>query len=161
MQPGRVRRLPVVSLTFPVVREGFRVHKEAHRPGPSQQLQRQGEKSAGRPWRDLSSRPARRSSKNRLRHLLTICRGVSSLSAISSFSRPLEAYKTIRARITSLYGDVYFRAMAFRRVLSIGVNCMIYGLFLGIFSSFSLRKSMPKYLRGYQKIRHRIYGLEY
>ena len=45
----------------------------------------------GRPGRGSSPRPARRRSKNRLRHLLTICRGVSRRSPITLLDRPSAA----------------------------------------------------------------------
>lgn len=52
----------------------------------------------GRPGRDRSSSPARRSSKKRLRHMLTTPRRVSSREAISSFDKPSAASKIIFAR---------------------------------------------------------------
>ena len=53
-----------------------------------------------------------RSSKKRWRHLLTIWRGVSSRVAMTSLPSPSAASRTIFARITSRYGDVYLRARA-------------------------------------------------
>ena len=50
-----------------------------------------GGKPRGRPGRGSSPRPARRRSKNRLRHLLTICGGVSRRSPITSLDRPSAA----------------------------------------------------------------------
>ena len=47
-----------------------------------------GEKRAGRPPRGCSSRPGRRAKANRLRHLLTICRGVSKRVAMTSLDNP-------------------------------------------------------------------------
>src|SRR6185437_5242424 len=73
-----------------------------------------------------------RSRKKRLRHLLTICRGVSKRAAIASLSRPSAAYSTILARITSLYGDVYLRAVDSSRARSAADNWMRYGHFLGM-----------------------------
>src|ERR1700730_9358212 len=55
-------------------------------------------------------RPGRRAKANRLRHLLTICRGVSKRAAMTSFDNPCAAKRTILARMMSRYGDVYFRA---------------------------------------------------
>ena len=72
---------------------------------------RWGEKRAGRPPRGCSSRPGRRASANRLRHLLTIWRGVSRRAAMTSLDRPWAARRTILALMTSRYGDVYFRAL--------------------------------------------------
>ena len=68
-----------------------------------------GEKRALRPPRGSSSRPGKRARQNRLRHLLTIWRGVSSREAITSLERPWTASRMILARMTSQYGDVYWR----------------------------------------------------
>src|SRR5271165_1855693 len=76
--------------------------------------------------------PAVHSRKKRLRHLLTICRGVSSLAAMSSLASPAAAYSTIVARISSRYDDVYLRAVASRRARSAADNSMRYGHFLGM-----------------------------
>jgi hypothetical protein len=84
--------------------------EEAHRRGPLLERRRWGEKRAGRPPRGCSSRPGRRAKANRLRHLLTTCRGVSKRTAMTSLDNPCAAKRTILARMTSLYGDVYFRA---------------------------------------------------
>lgn len=91
-----------------------------------------GEKRAGRPPRGRSSRPRKRSSKNRFRHLLTMCRGVSSRAAISSLSRPAAAYKAILALITALYDDVYCRAIASSLSRSAVERVIVHGLCLGI-----------------------------
>jgi hypothetical protein len=55
--------------------------------------------------RGCSSSPARRSRKNRCRHLPTIWRGVSRRAAITSLPTSWVASKTILARMSSLYGD--------------------------------------------------------
>ena len=47
-----------------------------------------GGETGGRPVRGSLSKPAKRSSKNRLRHLLTIWRGTERLAAIWSLGRP-------------------------------------------------------------------------
>ncbi len=109
-----------------------RGYGEAHMltllPPPSPE----GENSAGRPFLGSSCKPSSRRSKKRLRHLLTICRGVSNLEAITSLGRPCAAKRTILARITSLYGDVYDLDNLSRQVLSSWLSTMTYGLFLGI-----------------------------
>jgi len=69
-----------------------------------------GEKRAGRPPRGCDSRSGSRAKANRLRHLLTIWRGVSRRAAIMSLQRPSAASNTIFARTTSQYDDVYWRA---------------------------------------------------
>src|SRR4029077_17446174 len=86
--------------------------EEVHRRGLLLARRRWGEKRAGRPPRGCSSRPGRRASANRLRHLLTIWRGVSKRAAIISLGMPCAARSTILALTTSRYGDVYFRALA-------------------------------------------------
>jgi hypothetical protein len=68
-----------------------------------------GKNTGGRPPRGRSSSPARPCSNNRLRHLETILRRVSSRKAISSLSNPSAAMSTILARIISRYGNVYRR----------------------------------------------------
>lgn len=90
------------------------------------------EKVDERPLRGCSSNPSKRIWKNRFRHLLTICRGVSNREAIMSFDRPCAANKTIFARITSLYGDVYFFESFSKYFRSLSLRVMLYGLFLGI-----------------------------
>lgn len=73
-----------------------------------------GEENCGRPRLGRSSRPRRRWSKKRLRHIHTICRGKSSRSPISLLDKPWEAKRTILARMTSQCDDVYFRAIVSR-----------------------------------------------
>ena len=87
-----------------------------------------GGERAGRPPRGCSSRPGRRAKANRLRHLLTICRGVSKRVAMTSLGNPWAAKRTILARITSRYGDVYFRARVFNFSCSSEVSTMRNGL---------------------------------
>src|SRR5205823_4309106 len=72
------------------------------------------------------------SRKKRLRHLLTIRRGVFKRAARSSLSSPAAAYSTILARMTSRYGDVYLRAVASRRARSPEDSSMRYGHVLGM-----------------------------
>ena len=83
----------------------------AHRRELLLARRRWGEKRAGPPPRGCSSRPGRRARANRLRHLLTIWRGVSKRVAMMSSDRPWAARRTILALMTSRYGDVYFRAL--------------------------------------------------
>ena len=72
--------------------------------------------AGGKRGRDAPPRrfvkPGRRASGNRLRHLLTIWRGVSKRAPMTSLGRPCAAKSTILALITSRYGDVYFRTRA-------------------------------------------------
>ena len=82
--------------------------------------------------RGCDSRPGRRPRTNRLRHLLTIWRGVSSRDAMTSLERPSPASRTILARMTSQYGDVYLRAIASRTRCSSLESLIAYGLLLGI-----------------------------
>jgi len=63
-----------------------------------------------RPPRGCASRPGSRARATRLRHLLTIWRGVLSRAAMTSLDRPSSERRMILARITSQYGDEYFRA---------------------------------------------------
>jgi GGDEF domain-containing protein len=70
--------------------------------------------------------------QNRLRHLLTIWRGVSRRDAMTSLASPVAARSTIFARITSRYGDVYRRARAASASRSASVNWTRYGLVLGM-----------------------------
>jgi len=88
----------------------------------------EGPRLAGVPW------------KKRLRHLLTIWRGVSSRAAISSFSKPAAAYSTILARTTSRYGDVYRRAQASSCARSVGDSRIRNGHFLGMLRTPSLAR---------------------
>src|SRR5271157_2644417 len=122
-------RLPLVGYRpATVVRAAVRGDEEAHRPGPLFARRRWGEKSAGRPLRGCSSRPGRRANANRLRHLLTICRGVSKRVAMLSLGRPCAARSTILARMTSRYGDVYFRVRASSSSRSWGARTIRKGL---------------------------------
>src|SRR2546422_117526 len=91
-----------------------------------------GEKRAGRPPRGCSSRPGKPAKQNRLRHLLTTCRGVSRREAMVSLERPWAAIRTILARITSRYGDVYLRTLDFNSCRSSFVRTTVKGLCLGI-----------------------------
>ncbi len=59
-----------------------------------------GGKTRGRPGRSRSSRPAKRSSKKRFRHMLTTSRRVSRREAISSLDSPSAAIRIILARCT-------------------------------------------------------------
>src|SRR5260370_32302341 len=79
-----------------------------------------------------------------------------------SLGRPCAAMSMILARITSRYGDVYFRALASSSRRSSTDSVILYGLFLGIPATTSTagQGSTPepqKHLR----IRHCIYELEY
>lgn len=96
----------------------------------------EGENVAVRPLRGRSSNPCMRCSKKRLRHLLTICRGVSNREAITSFERPCAAQRTIFARMTSLYGDVYVLDILSRCFRSSSLRLIFYGLFCGIITPF-------------------------
>src|SRR6266478_8891784 len=91
-----------------------------------------GEKRAGRPPRGCDSRPGSRARANRLRHLLTIWRGVSRRAAMMSLERPCAASNTIFARTTSQYGDVYWRAWACRATRSSLERTIANGLSLGM-----------------------------
>src|SRR5437667_7999322 len=76
-----------------------------------------------------------------------------------SLAKPSAANRTIFARMTSRYGDVYLRALAVSSSRSILLNSMAYGLRRGIGTSRSgvcqtKRKSTLK-------IRHYIYEHEY
>ena len=105
LPPGEYR--PETSETAAAPGDG-----EAHRRELLLARRRWGEKRAGPPPRGCSSRPGRRARANRLRHLLTIWRGVSKRVAMMSLDRPWAARSTTLALITSRYGDVYFRALA-------------------------------------------------
>ena len=67
-------------------------------PAPSPERPPPGGKARGRPGRERSSSPGKRSWKNRFRHWLTTSRRVLSRAAISSFCSPCAAKRTIRAR---------------------------------------------------------------
>ena len=92
--------------------------------------------------RGCDSRPGRRVRANRLRHLLTICRGVSSRDAMTSLDRPSSASRTILARTTSQYGEVYLRAIASRARRSSRERLIAYGLFLGIRALYTSNASV-------------------
>jgi hypothetical protein len=111
---------PLISATNPWVSTSRRISERESREsgsckrcGSSQAsaltwtTTRGGEKRAGRPPRGCDSRPGSRARANRLRHLLTIWRGVSRRAAIMSLERPSAANNTIFARTTPQYGDVY------------------------------------------------------
>ncbi|MBI4454354.1 MAG: hypothetical protein HY644_00475 [Acidobacteria bacterium] len=68
-------------------------------------------------------------------------RGVWMRAAMTSFSSPWAANKIILARMTSLYGDVYFLALDSGSARSSEDSLMTYGLFLGSLSHF-LRGSL-------------------
>ena len=93
-------------------RVAIRGNGEAHRRELLLAPRRWLGKRAGRPLRGCSSRPGRRARANRLRHLLTICRGVSKRAAMMSLDRPWAARRTILARMTSRYDNVYLCALA-------------------------------------------------
>ena len=136
----RHRVVPLISATKPcattscwyrrwrVARGGVPDDEEAHRRGPLLERRRWGEKRAGRPPRGCSSRPGRRIKANRLRHLLTICRGVSKRVAMTSLDNPWAAKRMILARITSRYGDVYLRVRISSFSCSLDVSTMRNGL---------------------------------
>src|SRR5262249_45225661 len=134
----------------------------AHTPAPSRRRRRRGEKRAGRPPRGCSASPGRRQRQKRLRHLLTICRGVSRRAAMASLASPAAARSTILARITSRYGDVYLRARASRSRRSATLNSTRYGLVRGIVPGSSLAtQSARTYPDSGSNIRHRTYVTEY
>ena len=100
--------------------------------------------------------------QNRLRHLLTIWRGVSKRAAMTSFARPWAANSTIFARMTSRYGDVYRRARTESASRSASVNWTRYGLILGMSrcpSPGEQRATVGPVSSSI--IRHRIYEHEY
>src|SRR5207244_2467703 len=120
-----------------------------------------GEKRAGRPPRGSSSRPGSRARANRLRHLLTICRGVSRREAMTSLERPSAARRTILARMISQYGDVYLRALDWSCPRSSLVSLIRNGLELGKPVTSAETKSSPEPNVKARTIRHRIYETEY
>jgi hypothetical protein len=103
----------------------------ARTPSASPQRRRWGEKRAVRPPRGSSSRPARRSRKKRLRHLLMIWRGVSKRAAMMSLDSPSAANRMSLARRTSRYGDVYLRALTSISRRTARVSSMRNGLWRG------------------------------
>ena len=76
--------------------------------------------------------PANRPSRTVCATLLTTCRGVSRREAMVSLERPWAAIRTILARITSRYGDVYLRTLDFNSCRSSFVRTTVKGLCLGI-----------------------------
>ena len=121
-----LRRFPEADF----VRPARSALAERHTPGLSRRRRDWGEQRASRPPRVCSSSPGNRCSKKRLRHLLTIWRGVSRHTAMTSFDKPCAARSTILARLTSRYRDVYFRARA-STVRSRPVSVMRNGLWRG------------------------------
>src|SRR6516164_9393737 len=111
---------------------GARGCQEARRRVPLPERRDWGEKRALRPPRGCASRPGSLARANRLRHLLTIWRGVSSRAAMTSLGRPSSARRMILARITSQYGDVYLLATAASACRSSLESPIVNGLFLGI-----------------------------
>ena len=116
-----------------------------------------GEKRANRPPRGCSSRPGSLSRQNRFLHLLTICRGISRREAIMSFRNPAAAIRTIFARTTSRYGDVYRRVLCSNSFRSSFESSIKNGLIFGM-TGLPLRPSLTNYIELIQPIiRHRIY----
>ena len=109
-----------------------RNRRAARTRGGSPQRAREGGKLGGLPRRGRSSRPARRCSKNRLRHCETTSRPQRNRAAIWSLRRPSAAISTICARVTCQYGNVYDRANDSNTPRSSSVNSIRYGLCLGI-----------------------------
>ena len=108
---------------------------------------------------ERSSRPRRRSRKKRLRHLLTICRGVSRRAAMASLSSPSAAYSTILARMTSRYGDVYFRPVASSRgSFRNGEFNTVWACSWHPLPRITVCRQVGEYAR---PIRHRSYGFRY
>src|SRR5215469_9159165 len=98
-----------------------------------------------------------RARENRFRHLLTIWRGVSRRDAMTSLDNPSSASKMILARITSQYGDVYFRAIDSSAWRSSLERFISNGLFRGISGDDPLMPSVSDYVtETIQIIRHRI-----
>jgi hypothetical protein len=108
-----------------------------------------GGKTRGRPRLDCSSRPTRRLSKKRLRHFDTICRGKSSRSPISLLDKPWQAKRTTLARMTSRYGDVYFRAIDSKYSFSLASRRRVYGLLRGMLHLFFQMWSIAKFFQKY------------
>ncbi len=81
---------------------------------------------------------------------------------MTSLGSPSAAYRTILARMTSRYGDVYLRAIASRLARSSFVNSTSNGLFLGIHTASAAGgegSMVPGELPSI--IRHRIYEFRY
>src|SRR5215467_10401611 len=83
-----------------------------------------------------------RARENRFRHLLTIWRGVSRREAMTSLDNPSSARRMILARMTSQYGDVYFRAIDSSIRRSSLERCISNGLLRGISGD---QPQMPAY----------------
>jgi hypothetical protein len=111
-----------------VARAGAPDDEQAHKRGPLLARRRCGENRMGRPPRGCSSRPGRRAKANRLHHLLTIWRGVPKRVAMTSLDKPCAGKRMILARMTSRYGDVYFRARVSSFSCSSDVSTMRNGL---------------------------------
>jgi hypothetical protein len=62
-----------------------------------------------------------------------------------SLDRPWAAKRTILARMTSLYGDVYDFEILSRDFLSSWLRIILYGLFRGIIIPLSGIMIMPQY----------------
>src|ERR1700674_5124609 len=87
-----------------------------------------------------------RARENRLRHLLTIWRGVSRREAMTSLDNPSSARRMILARITSQYGDVYFLAIDSSVCRSSLERFTLNWLFLGIRDTIPLMQSLSDYV---------------
>ena len=131
-RPSRARHLAADLRHAPARQRHLGPVRQLRGQGLNGEEDARGGKSAGRPVRERSSRAPGRSRRKRLRHLLTICRGVSRRAAMASLSSPSAAYSTILARMTSRYGDVYFRAVASSQARSASDSSIRYGHFLGI-----------------------------
>src|SRR5271157_5167622 len=106
-----------------------------------------GGKTGGRPGRGRFSKPSKRSSKKRLRHLLIICRGSETRSAIWSFRRPFAASRIALARTTIKYGEVYLRAISSRALCSRPVRTMGNGLCLDMAYAIKHTPSLPRLIQ--------------
>jgi hypothetical protein len=81
---------------------------------------------------------------------------------MTSLAQPRAASRTILARITSRYGDVYFRARASRSRRSATLNATRYGLVRGIVPESSLAtQSVRTHPDSESNIRHRTCVTEY
>jgi hypothetical protein len=115
----------------------------------------------GRPGRDRSCKPAKRSSKNRLRHMLTTSRRQSSRSAMRSLESPSAASKIILARTTSKYGNVYLPPRRRNSRSSSSDRTISYGLRRGKERTPPLLHHAIRERTFQLKIRCRIYEREY
>src|SRR5713226_1164815 len=102
----RVVRAQMVLLAA----DGLRNDQIAARLNCRREVVSQWRKRFFEPRRGRSSRPARRCSKNSLRHCETTSRRQFKRAAIWSLRRPSAANSTIWARTTRQYGNVYERA---------------------------------------------------